>query len=48
MNQDLGRDAGAVWQGVGCADWVCVCVFVCPYVRVSVCISACVFGALEF
>lgn len=42
MNQDLGRDAGAVWQGVGCADWACVCV------RVSVCVSACVFGALEF
>lgn len=34
MNQDLGRDAGAVWQGVGRANRgacvrVCVCVSVC-------------------
>ena len=29
MNQDFGRDAGAVWQGVGRADRVCVCVCAC-------------------
>ena len=32
MNQDLGRDGGAVWQGVGRADQ-CVCVCVCVRAR---------------